>query len=126
MIKEDVGLYVAAFGLYVALVDRMRTWGFLTVAVGLAWTAFALRVAMPAFGAGGGGYSFLSRWSGWGDGIGGGGPGFLYPPHHPLRGPRAGGGFKIFSAPFFSPLFSGGRGVPFLLPSVVPPPPGFF
>ncbi len=62
-VKEDAGLYVAGFGLYAALADRRRTLGLLTAAVGIAWTAFALRVAMPAMGSPEQGYPFLSRWS---------------------------------------------------------------
>ena len=125
MIKEDVGLYVAAFGLYVALVDRRRTWGFLTTAVGLAWTAFAVGVAMPAIGAGGGGYSFLSRWSAWGNGMHGVALGFLTHPIQLARALVTWTYLKFFTALLYTPFLTGAGWLLFLVPWVVPATSGF-
>jgi len=124
-VKEDVGLYVAAFGLYAALVDRRRIWGFLTAAAGLAWTAFVLEVAMPAVGAGGGGYSFLSRWSSWGDGIGGVALGLLTHPIDLVRALVAWTYLKFFAAFLFTPFLTGAGWLLFLVPWVVPATSGF-
>jgi uncharacterized membrane protein len=48
-VKEDMGLLVAGFGLYL-VTRRERALGGAFVAVGLAWTWLAARVLIPAFG----------------------------------------------------------------------------
>ncbi|HEX6469040.1 MAG TPA: DUF2079 domain-containing protein [Streptosporangiaceae bacterium] len=49
LVKEDMGLLVAGYGLYL-LTRRERALGGAFVAVGLAWTWLAARVLIPAFG----------------------------------------------------------------------------
>jgi uncharacterized membrane protein len=50
LVKEDTGLLVAGYGLYLFLSKRERTLGGAFIVVGLAWTWLAARVLIPAFG----------------------------------------------------------------------------
>ena len=67
-IKEDVGLYLAGFSVYAALVDRRRMLAAVTAAVSLAWVAAAVGLAIPHFSHHSAGYAFASRWARWGHG----------------------------------------------------------
>lgn len=69
-IKEDVGLYVAGVGIWMALAERRRALGAATTLVSLAWSIAAVQFAIPAF-AGGASYAFADRWASWGHGWGG-------------------------------------------------------
>ncbi len=124
-VKEEVGLYVAAFGLYAALVDRKRVVGLLTAAAGLAWTAFAIRVAIPAFGATGSGYSHLSRWSAWGDGMGSVIWGFVTHPIQFMGALLAWPYLKLFATLLFTPFLTRFGWLLFLVPWVIPATVGF-
>lgn len=48
-VREEVGLTVAMFGLFLALVERRRVLGFATFTIGLGVFFFILQVAMPLF-----------------------------------------------------------------------------
>jgi len=126
-VKEDVGLYLAAFGVYAALVERRRAVGFLTVAGALAWTAFAIQVAMPALGDhASGGYPFLSRWSAWGHDSGRVLGGFLT---HPVRLAQSVLGWiylKFFAQGLFIPFFPKAGVILFFLPWLLPATSGFW
>jgi uncharacterized membrane protein len=50
LVKEDMGLLVAGYGLYLLATRRDRALGGAFVAGGLAWTWLAARVLIPAFG----------------------------------------------------------------------------
>jgi uncharacterized membrane protein len=50
LVKEDMGLLVAGYGLYLLATRRERALGGAFVAGGLAWTWLAARVLIPAFG----------------------------------------------------------------------------
>src|ERR687895_233513 len=50
LVKEDMGLLVAGYGLYLLLSRRERALGGSFIVVGLAWTWLAARVLIPAFG----------------------------------------------------------------------------
>lgn len=50
LVKEDMGLLVAGYGLYLLVVRRDRALGGAFVAGGLVWTWLAARVLIPAFG----------------------------------------------------------------------------
>lgn len=51
LVKEDMGLVVALFGLYLLLFERQRAWrwGVLLLILGLAWVALAVLVLIPSF-----------------------------------------------------------------------------
>jgi uncharacterized membrane protein len=49
-VKEDMGLLVAGYGLYLLLAKRERSLGGAFIVVGLVWTWLAARVLIPAFG----------------------------------------------------------------------------
>jgi hypothetical protein len=49
-VKEDMGLLVAGYGLYLLVTKRERTLGGAFVAGGLVWTWLAARILIPAFG----------------------------------------------------------------------------
>jgi len=59
LVKEDMGLFVAGIGIWLALTSRhrmvSRQWvvGIALVVIGVAWTAFATYVLIPAFGGNG-------------------------------------------------------------------------
>lgn len=53
-VKEDVGLYLAGFGAWLALAERRRRLGIATAAAGLAWTLLATQWVIPAFAPPGG------------------------------------------------------------------------
>ncbi|TMQ48158.1 MAG: DUF2079 domain-containing protein [Candidatus Eisenbacteria bacterium] len=126
-VKEDVGLYLAAFGLYAALVERRRAVGFLTAAAGVGWTVFAIRVAMPAFGeAAAGGYAFLSRWSAWGDSAGSVLGGFLTHPIHLVRSLLGWSYVKFFAPLCFVPFFAKAGVILVFLPWLLPATSGFW
>ena len=64
--KEDAGLAIAGFGLYVAL-RGARGRGALLAAAGIAWTALAVTIVIPAFRGGAATeYPFAWYWSGYG------------------------------------------------------------
>ncbi|HEY6866106.1 MAG TPA: DUF2079 domain-containing protein [Candidatus Eisenbacteria bacterium] len=65
--KEDAGLSIAGFGVY-AVLRGARGRGALLAAAGLAWTALAVAVVIPAFRPRGApaAYTFLGYWSGYG------------------------------------------------------------
>ncbi len=65
-IKEDVGLYMAGFGVYLAVAHGRWRLGAITAGVALAWHVFAVHVGMPYFGAVPGEVRFFGRWSHWG------------------------------------------------------------
>jgi uncharacterized membrane protein len=50
LVKEDMGLLVAGYGLYLLIAKRDRALGCGFVVVGLVWTWLAARVLIPAFG----------------------------------------------------------------------------
>ena len=119
-VKEDAGLYVAGFGLYAALGDRRRALGLLTAAAGIAWTAFAIRVGMPAMGGPEHAYPSLSRWSAWGRGPASILWGFL---SHPGRFARALLGWsyvKFFASLLFTPFLGPACLLLFVVPWIVP------
>ena len=118
-VKEDAGLYVAGFGLFAAIAGKRRVVGISTAAAGLAWTAFALRVAMPAFG-GEPGYSFLSRWNEWGHGWGPIAWGFATHPIQFTQRLLAWPYLKFFTSLLFAPFLTGAGWLLFLIPWVVP------
>lgn len=68
--KEHVGLAVACLGLWAAVAHGRRLWGALLAATGVAWTAFALLVVIPAFAPSGGGNPFAGRYQHLGDSMG--------------------------------------------------------
>jgi uncharacterized membrane protein len=70
-IKEDVGFYVAGFGLWIAIAEKRWRLGLFTAAASLAWSLAAIQLAIPVFAVHDGGYAFLGRWNHWGHGIGG-------------------------------------------------------
>jgi uncharacterized membrane protein len=65
-VKEDVGLYVVGFGLYLALGEKRRRVGGLTAAAGLAWTWLTVSWVIPAFDVAGWDHMLASRWGHWG------------------------------------------------------------
>ena len=65
-VKEDVGFYIAGFGVWAALADRRWKRGAGTVLVGLAWSLLAMKVLIPHFWPEDEIYPFLSRWEHWG------------------------------------------------------------
>lgn len=113
-VKEDVGVYVAGLGAWLALARRRRTTGALVAALGLGWSYFALRVALPHF-AGGPDYSFLSRWSQWGHGFTGVLRGFLSRPQNVVTGMLTGEAIRLHACLGFLPLTTLG-GWLFVLP----------
>lgn len=119
-VKEDAGLYLAGFGLFAALEGRRRFVGLLTAAVGVAWTMFAVRVAMPAFGGEGAGYSFLPRWSAWGNGTGSVLWGFATHPAHFVQALFAWTYLKFFTNLLFIPFLAGAGWILLLIPWAVP------
>jgi uncharacterized membrane protein len=66
-IKEDVGIYLAGMGLWLALGERWWRGGTALVVGSLAWTLLAALDWIPHFGTGAQGYPFLARWQAWGD-----------------------------------------------------------
>ena len=126
-VKEDMGLYLAAFGVYAALVERRRALGCLTAAAAVGWTAFAILAAMPLLGDhAAGGYPFLSRWSAWGHDSGMILWGFLT---HPVRLVLSLLGWtylKFFAQLLFVPFFPKAGVILFFLPWLLPATSGFF
>ncbi len=90
-IKEDVGLYVAGIGMWMALAERRRALGVVTALISLAWSIAAVQFAIPAL-AGGASYAFADRWSHWGHGWGGILAGFASRPASLAR--------ALFAAPY--------------------------
>jgi len=119
-VKEDAGLYVAGFGLYIALADRRRALGVLTAIAGIAWTVFALHVAMPAIAGQEHGYPFLTRWSAWGDGPASVLVGFLTHPGRFARALVAWSYVKFFARLLYTPLLAPAGWLLFLIPWIVP------
>ena len=126
-VKEDVGLYLAAFGVYAALVDRRRAVGLLTVAAALGWTAIAIQVAMPSSSDhAGGGYPFLSRWSAWGHSAGSVLGGFLTHPVLLVRSLLGWSYLKFFAGVLFIPFLPKAGVILFFLPWLLPATSGFW
>ena len=126
-VKEDVGLYLAAFGMYAALVERRRAIGLLTAAAAVGWTVFAIRIAMPALGDhAAAGYPFLSRWSAWGQGAGSVLWGFLTHPVRLMGSLLAWSYVKFFAQVLFVPFFAKAGVILFFLPWLLPATSGFW
>ncbi len=120
-VKEDVGLYLAAFGVYAALAERRRVLGALTLAAGVAWTLFAIRIAMPFFaGPAKDGYPFLSRWSAWGHEPAWILAGFLTHPIRIVGRLLEWSYLKFFSQLLFVPFFAKGGVILFFIPWLLP------
>ena len=64
LIKEDLGLLVAAMGIYLLLVKRDWKWGLSITALGLVWTVAMVVWVLPAIR--GGRYDQIGYFSGWG------------------------------------------------------------
>ena len=70
LVREEIGLIVSAFGLYLVLVHRAWLWGAPIAIGGFAFTAVTALVIIPAFGnAAGGDYLYLDRYGYWGDSV---------------------------------------------------------
>jgi len=65
-IKEDIGLYVCGLGLFYAVFRKRRVLGLLTLALGIVWTALAVKCVIPLFSESTAVYPFTSRWQSWG------------------------------------------------------------
>ena len=103
-VKEDVGIYVAGLGAWLAIAERRRGLGLTIAAIGLIWTLGALRV-MPLL-ADGREYGFLSRWSRWGEDI----PGILASwatrPHEVVASMLRQETIRLFACLGFLPLMT--------------------
>jgi uncharacterized membrane protein len=104
-VKEDSGLYLAGFGLWAILAERRFAEGALTAAAGVAWTAWAMEVAIPHF-AGGEGLRFMDRWAHWGDGPLGIAAGFATRPADFVRALLAAAPLRLFLGFLFLPFLS--------------------
>ncbi len=70
LVREEIGLIVSAFGLYLVLVHRAWLWGAPIAIGGFAFTAVTALVIIPAFGnAAAGDYLYLDRYGYWGDSV---------------------------------------------------------
>lgn len=66
-IKEDVGIYVIGFAVYVAIFGRKFLLGLVTGLVSCLWVILALNVGIPYFLGSSEPYKFLYRWNQWGN-----------------------------------------------------------
>ena len=66
MIKEDVGLYLIGFSVYLIIVERKRRLGLVTAAIGISWSIISLKIVIPHF-SGTAHYKYICRWADWGE-----------------------------------------------------------
>ncbi|MCP3995903.1 MAG: DUF2079 domain-containing protein [bacterium] len=118
-VKEDVGLYIAGFGVWLAFKER-RIWvGALTAAAGLAWTVLSLEFVIPYFAEGDSGFRFMGRWQQWGDGMIGIALGFILHPLQLLSALLQEAPLHLFACFLFLPFFSRWGWLLFMAPWLV-------